>query len=140
MTLLDDTSSTLTPYYEALNRLVNGNSTIVLKGSKITLNSVAIEAGKSPGSIKKSREVYAALIREIKIRATEQQQQEKPGSSQVRQAKDRAAKAVVKARNYESLYKEALARELMLLIAWDEATQELRKVSKVVPLKTPERP
>ncbi|MCH5551107.1 hypothetical protein L6227_17665 [Pseudomonas syringae pv. syringae] len=44
-------SITLMPYYAALNRLVAGKSEIVPAGTKITLNAVAIEAGRSPGSI-----------------------------------------------------------------------------------------
>lgn len=45
---------TLRPYYEALNRLVVGQPRIVPVGTKITLNAVALEAGKSAGSIKKA--------------------------------------------------------------------------------------
>jgi phage terminase small subunit len=124
---------TLTVYYEALNRLV-------AKDLKITLNAVAIEAGRSPGSIKKKREVFAPLIREIQIRAKEQRDSAKPGALQVQQAKVKASKARADATDFEAKYKAALARELMLLIAWDEVTQELRKVAKVVPIKPPIRP
>lgn len=131
---------TLMPYYDALNRLVSGKPEIVAQGTKITLNSVAIEAGRSPGSIKKSRTVFEALIREIQVRAKEQQERIRPGVPQVLQAKDKAAKARAKADNYEFKYKEALARELMLLMAWDEATKALRKAGKVVPFTSPPRP
>lgn len=124
---------TLTVYYEALNRLV-------AKGLKITLNAVAIEAARSPGSIKKKREIFAPLIREIQIRAKEQRDSAKPGALQVQQAKVKASKARADATDFEAKYKAALARELMLLIAWDEVTQELRKVAKVVPIKPPVRP
>ncbi|MNV80569.1 hypothetical protein D3C71_1741820 [compost metagenome] len=128
-------SVTLLPYYEALNRLVIGNTTVVPKGTKITLNAVALEAGKSAGSIKKRRPVYEPLIHEIQFRAKEQQERTKPGVQQVQQAKIKAIEARAAAHTYEAKYKAALARELMLLIAWDEATQELRKVNKIVPIK-----
>lgn len=131
---------TLLVYYQALNRLREGNPVKVPKGSKISVTSVAIEAGRTPGSIKKNRPIFDALIREIKIRAREQQEQSKPGAMQVQQAKDKATKASAKASDYKIKYEAALARELMLLIAWDEATKELRKVAKVVSIKPPDRP
>lgn len=140
MTTNSEEPVTLMPYYAALNRLVSGKPEVVPKGSKITLNAVAIEAGRSPGSIKKQRSVYEPLIQEILIRAKEQQELSKPGALQTQQAKHKAAKERTKADFFETKYKEALARELMLLIAWDEATEKLRKVDKVVPLKRPARP
>lgn len=133
-------NETLMVYYEALNRLVANNPKISPKGVKITLNAVAIEAGRSPGSIKKQRGIFAPLIREIKMRAKEQQDLSAPGSVQLQHAKVKASKARADAVDFEAKYKAALARELMLLIAWDEVTQELRKVSKVVSIKPRTRP
>ncbi|SEE24719.1 hypothetical protein [Pseudomonas migulae] len=131
---------TLMVYYEALNRLVAGKPISVSKGTKISVTSVAVEAGRSPGSIKKQRSVFAPLIQEIHIRAKEQQERSKPGASQVQQAKEKASKAREEASGFKAKYEAALARELMLLIAWDELTQELRKVAKVVSIKPPSRP
>lgn len=100
-------SSTLKPYYAALNRLVAGKSEVVPAGTKITLNAVAMEAGKSAGSIKKQRSVYAALIREIKQRAKEQEEQEEqslPGALKIQEAKAKTAKAKAEAGSFEDKY------------------------------------
>lgn len=139
MTTTTDHPVTLLPYYSALNRLVNGKSEILPRGSAITLNSVAIEAGRSPGSIKKQRPVYAPLISEILLRTQEQQEQNKPGALKVQLAKQKSARERTRADSFEAKYKQALARELMLLIAWDELIQAQR-ANKVVPLKSPARP
>ncbi|EKT4481561.1 hypothetical protein QEM02_001646 [Pseudomonas putida] len=140
MSELHEQPSTLQAYYKALDRLIANKPELLPKGTKITLNAVAIEAGKSPGSIKKSRSVYTPLIEEINIRAKEQQERSKPGALQVQQANAKASKARAEATDYEAKYKEALARELMLLIAWDELNQELRKTAKVVSIKPDTRP
>jgi hypothetical protein len=139
MTTTTEQPVTLMPYYAALNRLVSGKPEIVPKGTKITLNAVAIEAGRSPGSIKKQRAVYAPLISEILIRAQEQHEHSKPGALRTQLAKHKAAHERSKADSFEAKYRQALARELMLLIAWDELVQEQR-ANKVVPLKRPARP
>lgn len=132
-------AQTLLPYYAALNRLVAGESLHVPKGSKITLNAVALEACRSAGSIKKSRPIFDALIREIRIRAKQQAENAAPGSNQVQVARLKAEKARASAEDFESKYKAALARELMLLRAWDKAQLQLRKVSNVVPLPQAKR-
>ncbi|MEX5592501.1 hypothetical protein [Pseudomonas orientalis] len=135
-----DESSTLIPYYAALDRLVAGKGNVVPPGTKITLNAVAIEAGRSPGSIKKQRTVYAALIREINLRAKEQEEQSLPGALKIREAKAKASKAKAKAGSFEDKYKAALGRELMLLRAWENAERRLRQLDKVVPIHPPSRP
>ncbi|MDH4564249.1 hypothetical protein [Pseudomonas sp. BN411] len=136
---VNEDSVTLQPYYAALNRLVAGKSMIVPKGSRITLNAVALEAGKTAGSIKKSRPIFDALIREIHIRAKQQAEQSAPGALKVRQANQKAEKARASAESFEDKYKAALARELMLLRAWDKAQQHLRKTNNVVPLNPSKR-
>lgn len=128
-------TETLKPYYDALNRILAGNPQRISKATKITLNAVSLEAGKSAGSIKKQRSVFAPLIREIQERARIQQENSKPGFLKVQKARHKASKERDKAMSFEALYKEALARELMLLIAWDEAVQALRRGGKVVPLR-----
>lgn len=135
MTTKDAETLTLKPYYDALNRILAGNPQRISKGTKITLNAVSLEAGKSAGSIKKQRSIFAPLIREIQERARAQQENSKPGALSVQKARHKASKERDKAISFEALYKEALARELMLLIAWDEAVQALRRGGKVVPLK-----
>lgn len=58
--------SVITEYRAALQRLIAGNPTIVPKESKINNDSVALEAGRKRGSIKKSRGEFLTLIREIR--------------------------------------------------------------------------
>lgn len=140
MTSSPEESNTLMPYYAALDRLVAGKSVVVPPGTKITLNSTALEAGRSAGSIKKNRSVYGALIREIKQRAREQEDRSLPGVLKVREAKAKTAKARVNAQSFEEKYKAALGRELMLLRAWEKSQLRLRQLDKVVPIQPPSRP
>ncbi|MCY1306113.1 hypothetical protein D9M70_559500 [compost metagenome] len=57
-------------YRAALKRLIAGNPNIVPKGGKINNDTVALEAGRSRGSIKKSRPEFRALIDEIQEAAS----------------------------------------------------------------------
>lgn len=52
-------------YYEALDRLIKNSPNVVAKGTKISYDSVSLEAGQSKGSIKKSRPVFSELIKTI---------------------------------------------------------------------------
>lgn len=52
-------------YYSALERLINNAPIIVALGTKISYGAVSLEAGKSKGSIKKSRPIFTDLIRKI---------------------------------------------------------------------------
>ncbi|VVM75840.1 hypothetical protein PS673_02017 [Pseudomonas fluorescens] len=133
MSIDNEESVTLTRYYNALNRLLS-------KDVKITIKAVAIEAGRSATSIKNDRPIFAPLIEEIQFRAKEQQERSNPGAQKIEQAQKKAAKARDTADSYKSKYEDALARQFMALIAWDEAMQELRKLKKVVPIKPPARP
>lgn len=55
----------LEKYYKALNRLIQNNPNIVSKGTKISYDSVSMEAGMSKGCIKKSRPGFSELIEAI---------------------------------------------------------------------------
>lgn len=128
-------SQTLKPYYEALMRLVLGIPQRVPVGTKISLKSVALEAGKTEGSIKKSRAVFANLITEIKSQAKKQLESLKPGSFEVRSAKLKTEKAKSSAAEYEEKYKAALGRELMLLVQLDKLEQQISKINNVTSIK-----
>lgn len=52
-------------YYSALERLINNVPVIVPVGTKISYDAVSLEAGKSKGSIKKSRPIFTDLIKKI---------------------------------------------------------------------------
>lgn len=69
-------------YRAALHRLMNGRPQIVPKGSAINKDTVALEAGRKRGSIKKSRAENAELIAEIEAAAANQNAQIKPSAAQ----------------------------------------------------------
>jgi hypothetical protein len=52
----------LSDYFEALERLKKGCPKNVPKGTKISKDAVALEAGRGKGSIKKSRKSFGDLI------------------------------------------------------------------------------
>lgn len=62
----------LDDYFAALERLKKGTSKKVPKGTRITNDAVALEAGRGKGSIKKSRLVFADLIAAIEEAARAQ--------------------------------------------------------------------
>lgn len=52
-------------YYSALERLIKNVPLNVPLGTKISYDAVSLEAGKSKGSIKKSRPIFSDLIKKI---------------------------------------------------------------------------
>ncbi len=109
-------------YFEALDRLTSGKSQIVSRQAKINNDTVAIEAGRHKGSIKKSRPVFAGLIDAIK----------KAGANQVKphqEAKENIRKFKVKSIEYRILYEQGLGRELALLRQVNELRQEINRLN-----------
>lgn len=125
---------TLKPLFEALDRLVTGKPKRVHAGSKITLANVALEAGRTPGSIKASRAVYAPLRDEVMRQAEMQRERAKPGALEVASAKINTARARASSEHFETKYKESLGRELMMLIYIEKLEENLRKINNVVPI------
>lgn len=99
---------TLNVYFEALERLKKGRPTCIPRGSRITNDAVAIEAGRGKGCIKKSRPIFKALIEEIAQAAEEQAKSTDKTTEQLISAKAEAKK-------YRKLWEEALEREVSLL-------------------------
>ncbi|MFD1438150.1 hypothetical protein HLH14_02125 [Acinetobacter sp. ANC 4282] len=79
--------SALNEYYAALGRLKANRPTTLPKGSAINNDTVALEAGRKRGSIKKSR--HAALVEEIELAAQEMGQEEPSPAQQIEQAKSK---------------------------------------------------
>ncbi|MEW8053277.1 MAG: hypothetical protein AB2809_23220 [Candidatus Thiodiazotropha sp.] len=114
-------SNKLSDYYEALDRLQKGQTLNVPKGTKITKDAVALEAGRGRGSIKKSRPIFHDLIQLIQEAAT----------TQVRpivKAEEKVAKYRAVADKYRLLWEEAIARELSLIHELYELKTELSKL------------
>lgn len=101
MTVLDE-------YFKALDRLKKNTPVRVEKNSKITNDSVALEAGRKKGSIKKSRSAFYELIVAI-----EKAQREQVSKIDGKQSKINSLKKEVD--RYKKLYEEGLAREIMLV-------------------------
>lgn len=110
----------LDEYYEALNRLIQNRPINVPKGSKINNDTVALEAGRKRGSIKKSRPMFLELIESIKEASEEK-------SFPERKYKERVKKLTNKVNDYKLLYEDSLNRELMLIERVKFLENELKK-------------
>lgn len=121
----------LNEYYEALERLIKGQPVRVPKGSKISFDTVAVEAGRGKGSIKRNRAVYTDL-REAVLAAAHQQK-----SSVKNDFKAKAARNKAEAKEYRRRYEEALCRELALVHEVFELKRIVRKQSRenIIPIR-----
>lgn len=104
----------LKDYFEALERLKKGKPVNVPKGTRISNDSVSLEAGRKKGTIKKSRPIFSDLIEAIDVAI-------------MTEAKPRDAmrahldEATAEAARYRMLWEEGLAREVSLIKQlWDE--------------------
>lgn len=127
-------------YYEAMHRIISGTPAIVPKDAKLNLDNVALEAGRVKGSIKRGRPVYAKLIEEIHNRAGTMEGKKSLGSKALADAKLSAQKARLKSKTHERLYKDAIARELMLLRQIDELKKALLAAGNVTPIRKQKSP
>ena len=120
----------LAEYFDALERLKNGRPKLIPKGTKITNDSVSLEAGRKKGSIKKSRPLYNELIIAIDAAA---EAQAKPKNEQV----ERLAKIRLTAADLREQLEDALARELSLLSELYETKKKLAKLTgeNVLPIR-----
>ena len=93
--------SALNEYYVALERLKADKPNVLAKGSAINNDTVALEAGRKRGSIKKSR--HAALVQAIELAAQQAGQNEPSVAEQIEKAKSKT-KAVKS--DYEQLQED----------------------------------
>ena len=118
--------SALNDYYAALERLKANKPTVLPKGSAINNDTVALEAGRKRGSIKKSR--HAALIEAIEQAAQQAGQNVLSPTKQIEQAKTKT-KAVKS--DYEQLkedYEKLLEKCNSLLLENFELRQSTRTI------------
>lgn len=113
----------LSDYFAALERLKADKPINVPKGTKITNDAVALEAGRGKGSIKKSRLIFADLVAAIKEAAAAQ-------ASPRNELKHRFEKAKGEAQTYRMLYEEGLVRELSLLHEIADLKVEIKRLQK----------
>lgn len=123
-------SSPLTEYFEALERLKANKPVRVGKGIRITNDSVALEAGRGKGSIKKSRTVFADLIQAIDEAAAAQTQWATTDKVKLDKAKETTAK-------YREQLDAALAREVSLLYEVYTLKKQIAALtgSSVIPIR-----
>lgn len=103
-------------YFEALKRLKQNQPINVPSGTEISNDTVALEAGRKRGTIKKSRPAFSELIRAIN------KAMEKKGSSVKKKVKSIKEEVT----EYKILYEESLARELMYLERINELEKQLK--------------
>ena len=116
--------SALNDYYAALERLKANKPIVLPKGSAINNDSVAMEAGRKRGSIKRSR--HAALVQAIELAAQQAGQNVLSPAQQIEQAKSKT-KAVKS--DYEQLqedYEILLGKCNSLLVENFELRQNTR--------------
>jgi hypothetical protein len=107
-------------YYDALQRIINNNPLNIPKGSKINNDTVALEAYRKRGSIKKSRKGFEQLITDIL-------EAESKRTQGVRKLEGKLEKTKQDKLNIETLYNESLNRELMYLETLNELEKEIEK-------------
>ena len=116
--------STIDEYWDALERLKNNQPIYCSKGEAINNDTVALEAGRKRGSIKKSRPRFAKLIVAINKAA----KSAKPDNAKV--SKERSKKDY-----YRELYHESLNRELMLIERLTQLEKKIKSYENVLPLR-----
>ncbi|APR69196.1 hypothetical protein [Acinetobacter haemolyticus] len=118
--------SALNDYYAALERLKANKPIILPKGSAINNDTVAMEAGRKRGSIKKSR--HTTLIEAIRQAANEVGQNVPSTTQQIEQEKNKT-KAVKS--EYEQLkenYEKLLEKCNSLLLENFELKQKTHQI------------
>ena len=121
---IENINKTLEEYYDALHRLIENNPVNIPKNSKINKDTVALEAGRKRGSIKKSREVFLELIEAIKKASDDKNKSTVQHIEQISNFKN-------KMNTFKSLYEEGLNRELMYLERINELEKSLKKKSNL---------
>lgn len=123
-------SSSLSEYIAALERLKANKPVRIAKGIRITNDSVALEAGRGKGSIKKSRAIFADLIQAIDEASAAQ-----PQSATTDKVK--LDKARLTTAQYREQLDAALAREVSLLHEVYALKKQLAALtgSSVIPIR-----
>ena len=114
--------SVLNEYYAALERLKANRPTVLSKDSAINNDTVALEAGRKRGSVKKSR--HATLVEAIELAAQQAGQNVPSAAQQIEKAKSKT-KAVKS--DYEQLkedYEKLLEKCNSLLLENFELRRE----------------
>lgn len=106
-------------YLSALERLKNGATVRVPPGTGISKDSVALEAGRGRGAIKRSRAIFSDLIAAIELEASSQEPPTDNLELKLQISKKEAAR-------YRKMYEESLSRELSLVHQIDRLRRALK--------------
>jgi len=117
------------PYWDALDRLIKNKPIRVSIGSRINKDTVALEAGRKRGSIKKSRPAFKLLILAIADAAN-------GATDENHQLKRSLESSKIKTKDYRILYHKSLNRELMLIEELRDLKNKMKQ-SKIIQLRHP---
>ena len=118
--------NTVNEYYAALERLKANKPMVLPKGSAINNDTVALEAGRKRGSIKKSR--YAALVEAIELAAQEAGQHFLSPTQQVEKAKNKIKAVKTDYGQLVEDYERLLEKVNSLLLENLELRQKIRNL------------
>ena len=118
--------SALNEYYAALERLKANKPTSLAKGSAINNDTVALEAGRKRGSIKKSR--HAVLIEAIELAAQQAGQNVLSPTQQVEKAKNKIKAVKTDYGQLVEDYERLLEKVNSLLLENLELRQKIRNL------------
>lgn len=105
---------------------MNGKTIIVPKGTKVSLDTVALEAGRSKGAIRKNRypSLYAEIIKDMDNVIESPLQLAQRKRNDYKNERD----------NYKELLGKALGRELMLIERLKELENEIKIIKQNNPM------
>lgn len=107
--------SVIHEYRAALLRLIENVPKILPKGSSINNDTVALEAGRKRGSIKKSRPEHAQLISEIKAACLTTEENRAEFHLQKSEKQKRLKNSALEERdNFKEKYEQALTKIVSL--------------------------
>ena len=115
--------SALNEYYAALERLKANKPTSLAKGSAINNDTVALEAGRKRGSIKKSR--HAVLVEAIELAAQQAGQNVLSPTQQVEKAKSKTKAVKTDFEQLRDDYEKLLEKCSSLLLENFELRQKI---------------
>lgn len=115
--------SALNEYYAALERLKANKLTVLPKGSTINNDTVALEAGRKRGSIKKSR--HAALVEAIELAAQQAGQNVPSPAQQIEKAKNKTKEVKTDYEQLKEDYEKLLKKANCLLLENFELRQKI---------------
>lgn len=110
-------------YYEALERLDKNKPIRLKKGTKVNKSNVELEAGRTKGAIKSSRNGFKLLIDTIDEVEARQKAPQKKASESIKKYKDLSE-------SYKQKYLETLGRELALVERLEELENAIVEIKE----------